>query len=234
MLRSVLSFARSNTAAVRSVSTQASIQPPKTPVNLGHLSDNAGAVSERTRVGRGPGYGKGKTAGRGHKGQNARAGNGRPVPWFEGGQTPLVRRLPKRGFFNIHGKDYQEVNLDRLEHWIKTGRIDASQPITMKHLLDSRCIHKIEDGVKLLSVGSHTFSTPITIEVSRASQKAIEAVEKAGGKIVTRYYNALGLRSLVHPEKFTQMPKLAAPLRKEEIKYYSDPKNRGYLATQQQ
>ncbi|KAG1444458.1 hypothetical protein G6F56_010290 [Rhizopus delemar] len=100
----------------------------------------------------------------------------------------------------------------------------------MKELLDSRCIHKIEDGVKLLSVGAEKFNLPIQIEVSRASQKAIEAIEKAGGKIVTRYYNALGLRSLIHPEKFAQLPKLAEPLRKEDIKYYNDPKNRGYLA----
>ncbi|CAO3619067.1 unnamed protein product [Cunninghamella blakesleeana] len=138
--------------------------------------------------------------------------------------------MPKRGFYNIHGKEYQELNLDRLQHWIKTERIDASQPITMKHLLDSRCIHKIEDGVKLLSVGADTFTTPVTIEVSRASQKAIEAIEKAGGKITTRYYNKLGLRALVHPEKFIQLPKFAAPLRKEDIKYYTDIKNRGYLA----
>ncbi|KAI9360731.1 ribosomal protein L18e/L15P [Pilaira anomala] len=235
MLRSVLSTKGRFTAAlpVRALSTQATIQPPKTPVNLAHLSDNYGAVSERTRLGRGPGYGKGKTSGRGHKGQKARSGNGQPVPWFEGGQTPLVRRLPKRGFFNIHGKDYQELNLDRLQHWINTGRIDPTQTITMKHLLDSRCIHKIEDGVKLLSVGADTFNTPVTIEVSRASQKAIEAIEKAGGKIVTRYYNAIGLRSVIHPEKFAQTPKLAAPLRKEDIKYYTDLKNRGYLAQQE-
>ncbi|KAI8977656.1 ribosomal protein L18e/L15P [Mycotypha africana] len=213
----------------RQLSTQP-LKPPKTPIDLAHLADNPGAVTQPIRVGRGPGSGKGKTSGRGHKGQNARSGNGKPVPWFEGGQTPLVRRIPKRGFNNIHGKEYQEVNLDRLQHWIQTGRIDASQPITMKHLLDSRCIHKIEDGVKLLSNGAETFKIPITIEVSRASQKAIEAVEKAGGKIVTRYYNALGLRSLIHPEKFTVLPKLARPLRKEEINYYSDPKNRGYLA----
>ncbi|EIE82693.1 hypothetical protein G6F46_002158 [Rhizopus delemar] len=228
MLRSLLTTRLPTTSiASRALST---IQKPKTPVDLAHISDNAGAVSQRTRVGRGPGSGKGKTAGRGHKGQKARAGNGRPVPWFEGGQTPLVRSLPKRGFNNIHGKEYQEVNLDKLQHWIETGRIDPSQPITMKHLLDSRCIHKIEDGVKLLSVGAESFNIPIQIEVSRASQKAIEAVEKAGGKIVTRYYNALGLRSLIHPEKFAQLPKLAAPLRKEDIKYYNDPKNRGYLA----
>ncbi|SAM04301.1 hypothetical protein [Absidia glauca] len=197
MFRSVLA-AQYNT--IRTFASH-NIQPPKTKIDLGNLADNAGAVSERTRVGRGPGYGKGKTAGRGHKGQKARSGNGQPVPWFEGGQIPLVKRLPKRGFYNIHGKEYQELNLDRLQHWINTGRIDATQPITMKHLLDSRCIHKIEDGVKILSAGAETFTTPITIEVSRASQKAIEAIEKAGGKITTRYYNALALRATVHPEK---------------------------------
>ncbi|KAI9487358.1 MAG: ribosomal protein L18e/L15P [Benjaminiella poitrasii] len=234
MLRSILSTTKNRSIIInsRALSTQINIQPSKTPVDLGHLADNPGAVTQRLRVGRGPGSGKGKTAGRGHKGQKARAGNGRPVPWFEGGQTPLVRSLPKRGFNNFHSKEYQELNLDKLQHWINTGRLDASQPITMKHLLDSRCIHKIEDGVKLLSVGADTFNIPVTIEVSRASQKAIEAIEKAGGKITTRYYNALGLRALIHPEKFVQMPKLAAPLRKEDIKYYSDVKNRGYLAEQ--
>ncbi|CAO3627995.1 unnamed protein product [Cunninghamella echinulata] len=223
MLQSVLS-AQLNT--IRTYSTHV----PKPTIGLGNLADNPGAVSQRIRVGRGPGSGKGKTAGRGHKGQKARSGNGKPTPWFEGGQSPLVKIVPKRGFYNIHGKEYQELNLDRLQHWIKTGRLDASQPITMKHLLDSRCIHKIEDGVKLLSVGADSFTTPITIEVSRASQKAIEAIENAGGKITTKYYNKLGLRAVIHPEKFTQLPKFAAPLRKEDIKYYSDIKNRGYLA----
>ncbi|KAF7724757.1 YmL10 [Apophysomyces ossiformis] len=220
------------TVPVRQYATQ--VKTPKTPITLGSLSDNPGAVTQRHRVGRGPGSGRGKTATRGHKGQNARSGNGTPKPWFEGGQTPLVRSVPKRGFNNIHGKKYQELNLDRLQHWIATGRIDASKPITMKDLLDSRCIHKIEDGVKILGVGAEGFNTAVTIEVSRASKSAIEAIEKAGGKITTRYYNELGLRSLIHPEKFAQLPKLAAPLRKEDIKYYSDPSNRGYLANESQ
>ncbi|KAI7871754.1 ribosomal protein L18e/L15P [Spinellus fusiger] len=191
------------------------------PVHLASLADNAGAVSQRIRLGRGPGSGKGKTAGRGHKGQKARSGNGQPVPWFEGGQTPLVKRLPKRGFFNQHGKEYQEVNLDRLQYWIQMGRVDASRVITMKDLLDSRCVHKIQDGIKILSVGADAFHLPINIEVSRASQKAIEAIEKAGGSVSLKYYNKLGLRALIHPEKFTKMPKLAAPIRKEDIKYYA-------------
>ncbi|KAL0079678.1 ribosomal protein L18e/L15P [Phycomyces blakesleeanus] len=220
MFRSAFSTATVGiNASVRSFATQAN--QAKSSIHLASLADNAGAVSQRIRLGRGPGSGKGKTAGRGHKGQKARSGNGQPVPWFEGGQTPLVKRLPKRGFFNQHGKEYQEVNLDRLQHWIVSGRIDASKPITMKDLLDSRCIHKIEDGVKILSVGAEQFNIPITIEVSRASQKAIEAIEKAGGTVSLRYFNAIGLRALIHPEKFTKTPKAAAPIRKEDIKYYS-------------
>ncbi|KAI8376481.1 ribosomal protein L18e/L15P [Radiomyces spectabilis] len=233
MLRAISLTAVRTPLLSRGVASAAS-QSGKTVFHLANLADNPGAVSERTRVGRGPGSGKGKTAGRGHKGQKARSGNGKPTPWFEGGQTPLVKRLPKRGFYNLHGKEYQELNLDRLQHWIRSGRIDSSQPITMKHLLDSRCIHKIEDGVKLLSVGAEEFDIPITIEVSRASQKAIEAIEKAGGKITTRYYNSLGLRAITQPEKFIEIPKFAAPLRKEDIKYYTDFKNRGYLAEQPQ
>ncbi|KAI9485071.1 ribosomal protein L18e/L15P [Zychaea mexicana] len=188
-------------ASARSFSTQA-VQPPKQPIHLGSLADNAGAVTQRKRVGRGPGSGLGKTAGRGHKGQKARSGNGKPVPGFEGGQTPLIKRIPKRGFYNIHGKDYHQLNLDRLQHWIQTGRIDASKTITMKELLDSRCIHKIQDGVKLLGVGSESFAHSIQIEVSKASQTAIDAIEKAGGKVTLCDLNKVALRAHVHPEKF--------------------------------
>ncbi|KAI8147537.1 ribosomal protein L18e/L15P [Fennellomyces sp. T-0311] len=195
----MLRFARFTSA--RTFSTQA-VQPPKQPIHLGALADNAGAVTQRKRVGRGPGSGLGKTAGRGHKGQKARSGNGKPVPGFEGGQTPLIKRVPKRGFYNIHGKEYHQLNLDRLQHWIQTGRIDASKPITMKELLDSRCIHKIQDGVKLLGVGSESFSLPIQIEVAKASQTAIEAIEKAGGKVTITNLNKLALRAHIHPEKF--------------------------------
>ncbi|KAL1930803.1 hypothetical protein VTP01DRAFT_10965 [Rhizomucor pusillus] len=180
------------------------VEAPSSRIHLASIADNPGAVTQRKRVGRGPGSGLGKTAGRGHKGQNSRSGNGKPKAGFEGGQTPLIRRLPKRGFTNIHRKEYQELNLDRLEHWVRTGRLDASKPITMKDLLDTRCIHKIQDGVKLLGVGSDTFSLPLTVEVSKASQTAIEAIEKAGGKVTLKDYNALALRAHIHPEKFVQ------------------------------
>ncbi|KAL1921228.1 mitochondrial 54S ribosomal protein uL15m [Calcarisporiella thermophila] len=206
------------------------IQPPKTKISLASLADNPGAVSQRTRVGRGPGSGKGKTAGRGHKGQKARGGSWRPSQGFEGGQTPLTNRFPKRGFYNVNHREYQPVNLDRIQHWIDTGRLDPTKPITMKDLLDNRCVHRVKDGIKLLADGAEHFHTPITIEVSRASQKAIEAVERAGGKITCRYYNALGMRVLLHPEKFVRLPKFANPVRKKDIEWYSDPQHRGYLA----
>jgi len=217
--------------SLRLLSTDGKVIPPSQPIDLGNLADNPGAVTERLRVGRGPGYGKGKTAGRGHKGQKARSGNGPPRPWFEGGQTPLVKRLPKRGFVNQHAKKYQPVNLERLQHWIQEGRLNGEN-VTMADLLDSRCIHKIEDGVKLLAEGAEDFKVPVHIEVSRASRKAIEAIEKAGGSVTCRYYNSLGLRVLTRPEKweFRSLPKFAEPVKVKDKQWYSDPKNRGYLA----
>ncbi|CAO3565076.1 unnamed protein product [Mortierella alpina] len=190
----------------------------------------AAASSKRLRVGRGQGSGKGHTAARGHKGQKARSGNGgQPKPGFEGGQTRLIDRLPKRGFKNPEHKDFQPLNLDRLQFWIESGRIDATQTITMKHLLDSRCIHNIEDGVKLLGDGKADFKTPINIEVSRASKSAIKAIEACGGKITSVYYNELGLRALTKPEKFEELPRFARPMKKKDIAFYSSEANRGYL-----
>jgi len=142
-----------------------------------------------------------------------------------------VKRIPKRGFNNFQRKNYQPLNLDRLQHWIDTGRIDPLQLITMKHLLDTRCVHKLEDGVKLLSDGAEYFKTPVNIEVSRASRKAIEALERAGGTIVCRYYHPLGLRALRYPEKFKKIPKTPLPSRKSEKEWYQDSQNRGYLAS---
>jgi len=100
----------------------------------------------------------------------------------------------------------------------------------MNHLLDTRCIHKIENGVKLLAEGADDWTLPINIEVSRASQRAIEAIEMAGGKIVCRYYNRLGLRYVTKPEKFIAPIKFAGPAKHKEKMWYCDPKHRGYLA----
>ncbi|KAG0256626.1 YmL10 [Mortierella polycephala] len=200
-------------------------------IDLSNLSDNPGSKSQRLRVGRGQGSGKGHTAARGHKGQKARSGNGgQPKPGFEGGQTRLIDRVPKRGFKNPEHKDFQPLNLDRLQFWIESGRIDATQTITMKHLLDSRCIHNIQDGVKLLGDGKLEFKTPINIEISRASKSAIKAIEACGGTVTSVYYNKLGLRALTKPEKFEELPRFARPMKKKDIAFYSDVANRGYLA----
>ncbi|KAJ1982275.1 YmL10 [Dimargaris xerosporica] len=204
--------------------------PPPTKITLSDLAPNAGAVKNRRRVGRGPRSGRGGTCGRGTKGQKARAGNSKPARGFEGGQTPIHRLFPKRGFNNAFKKDYQILNLDRLQHWIRLGRIDPAQTITMKVLKDTRCVTNIKDGVKLLAQGHEHFDTKLALEVSKASPAAMAAIEKCGGKITCVYHNRLALRALLYPHKFTKIPKFAKPTDLEVLAWYSNPNNRGYLA----
>jgi large subunit ribosomal protein L15 len=149
------------------------------PMRLNELSDNAGAVKVRKRVGRGIGSGKGKTAGRGVKGQNSRTGVAQKG--FEGGQMPLHRRLPKRGFTNIFRKSYVEVGLDRIQAAIEAGRLDAGQAIDVAALRAAGVVKKARDGVRLL--GGAAPKAKLTISVAGASRKAVEAVEKAGGSV---------------------------------------------------
>ncbi|OLY80692.1 54S ribosomal protein L10, mitochondrial [Smittium mucronatum] len=181
------------------------------------------------RLGRGPGSGKGKTSGRGHKGQNARTGNGTPKPGFEGGQTPLYQRYPKRGFTNIFKRELTGLNLDRLQHWINLGRIDPKKKITLKELFDSNIV-KFKDGVSLLGRGSVYFKEPIEIEVTKASKSAIKRIEELGGKVTCVYHNKLALRAVLKPEKFGIMPKFAEPTNVKLLEWYSNKDNRGYLA----
>ena len=148
---------------------------------LNELRDNSGARLKSKRLGRGIGSGKGKTSGKGVKGQKAREGvalNG-----FEGGQMPIYRRLPKRGFFNPFRKEYSPVNLGTLEAAIASGRIDVGQPITEATLAAAGLVRGRLDGVRLLGNGELTRA--ITITVSGASASARAAVEKAGGTITT-------------------------------------------------
>ncbi|PWN51327.1 ribosomal protein L15 [Violaceomyces palustris] len=200
-------------------------------INLKNLKPGQ-PTKNRKRLGRGPSSGRGGTSTRGHKGQKARAGNGKPVPGFEGGQTPLTRLYPKRGFNNVKGQKYVPVNLDRLQHWIDRGLIDPSRPITAKELYETRCIHNLRDGVKILGEGAKHLRDPVNLVVSRASQSVIEAVEALGGSVECRYYNKLSLRALVKPEKFVgrRRPKPADPIAKKDLLWYSSPHNRGYLA----
>ena len=149
-------------------------------MKLNDLRDNDGARKERIRVGRGIGSGKGKTGGRGVKGQTSRTGVA--INGFEGGQMPIYRRLPKRGFTNIFRLDYSEVNLDRLQKAVDAGKLDAKATINGEALVKAGVLSTVKDGVRLLGRGSLT--AKLTLEVSGATESAKAAVEKAGGKVV--------------------------------------------------
>jgi large subunit ribosomal protein L15 len=148
-------------------------------MRLNQLSDNPGARKSRIRVGRGIGSGKGKTGGRGGKGQTARTGVA--INGFEGGQMPLYRRLPKRGFKNIFALDFVEVNTGRLQQAIDAGRLDAGKPVNAETLRQAGLIGRPRDGVRLLGKGE--LKAKLTLEVAGASKSAIAAVEKAGGSV---------------------------------------------------
>ncbi|MDR3449446.1 MAG: 50S ribosomal protein L15 [Alphaproteobacteria bacterium] len=148
-------------------------------MKLNDLRDNPGARKKRMIIGRGIGSGKGKTGGRGVKGQKARTGVA--LGGFSGGQMPLIRRLPKRGFKNIFAKDYAAVNLGRLQTAIDDGRVDIKKPITSESLIACGVACKARDGVRLIGKGE--LKAKIDISVAGASKTAIDAVEKAGGKI---------------------------------------------------
>ena len=149
-------------------------------MKLNEISDNPGAAKSGKRVGRGIGSGLGKTSGKGVKGQKARSGVA--IKGFEGGQMPLHRRLPKRGFTNIFRLDSNEVSLARLQAAIDAGKIDAKATVTAEALKAAGVIRRIKDGVRLIGPGEP--KTALTIEVAGASAPAVAAVEKAGGKVV--------------------------------------------------
>ena len=148
-------------------------------MRLNEISDKQGATKNRKRVGRGIGSGKGKTAGSGHKGQKSRSGVS--LLGFEGGQMPLYRRLPKRGFNNPFSKDFAEINLSKLQRAIDVGRLDSNEPLTDASLLMSGLVSRSKDGVKLLAQGE--IKVKLNISVARASKAAIVAIEKAGGSV---------------------------------------------------
>ncbi len=148
-------------------------------MRLNELRDNPGARKPRKRIGRGIGSGKGKTSGKGQKGQKSRSGVS--LLGFEGGQMPLYRRLPKRGFHNLFRKRYRVVNLGRLQAAIDAGRIDPGQPIDEAALLAAGLAKTRRDGIRVLAKGEITAS--VTLRVSGASKAAVAAVEKAGGSV---------------------------------------------------
>jgi large subunit ribosomal protein L15 len=148
-------------------------------MKLNELRDNEGARYQSKRLGRGIGSGKGKTSGKGVKGQTSRTGVA--INGFEGGQMPIYRRLPKRGFHNPNAKHFAVINLGRLQKAIDEKRIDAAKPINAEALSAAGLIGKVLDGVRLLGHGEIT--SKVTIEVTGASAAAIAAVEKAGGSV---------------------------------------------------
>ncbi|PLB43688.1 50S ribosomal subunit protein L15 [Aspergillus steynii IBT 23096] len=185
---------------------------------LASLSDNPGAYNKRIRRGRGPASGKGKTSGRGHKGQKQ---HGKVPTGFAGGQTPDIVVHGERGFNNVHSINLATVNLERIQEWIDQGRIDPARPITVRELAQSRCIHQPKEGVKVLSSGSITSSSetettepsstqpetsapvlkqPIHLVVSRASASAISAVEAAGGSVTSRFYTRTAIARIMRRE----------------------------------
>jgi len=261
-----------------------------TVLKLNMLQDNPGAVKKKRRIGRGIGSSKGKTSGRGHKGQKARAGGSIPNH-FEGGQTRFFKLLPKRGFTNKrHKAEMLALNVGTIQDYIDMGRFPAipkknteeyandndtesektpttpapTVVLTMKDFMEAGLCTASSNkhGMKLLAHGKERVRTPIKIEISRASESAIAAIEAVGGEVTTVHYNKLALRTLLKPHKYTTptgtinissellcdedapigkrrgkrilpLPKNARPNPKWQP-YYTNWKNRGYLSVQAQ
>ncbi|MHA3977891.1 50S ribosomal protein L15 [Halovulum sp. GXIMD14794] len=148
-------------------------------MKLNELRDNPGAARSKKRIARGPGSGKGKTAGRGIKGQKSRSGVA--INAYEGGQMPLYQRLPKRGFNNINAKRHAVINLGVLQKFVDAGKLEAGSKVDEDKLVECGLVRRKRDGVRLLAKGELTAKLDLT--VTGASKAAIEAVEKAGGSV---------------------------------------------------
>lgn len=151
-------------------------------MKLNEIKDNEGARHRRMRVGRGIGSGKGKTCGRGGKGQTARSGVA--INGFEGGQQPIHRRLPKRGFNNYTRTEYPVVNVGAIQECVDAGTLDAKKPVTLDTLKNCGLLRPNDSAVKLLAKG--TIKASLKLEVTLASKAAIAAVEKAGGSVAVQ------------------------------------------------
>lgn len=148
-------------------------------MKLNELRDREGARKSRKRVGRGIGSGKGKTGGRGVKGQKSRSGVA--IAGYEGGQMAIYRRLPKRGFNNIFAKDFNIVSLGRIQAAIDAGKLDAKETVTVERLVEAGVVRRAKDGVRVLGDGE--IKAKLAFEVAGASRSAIEKIESAGGSV---------------------------------------------------
>lgn len=148
-------------------------------MKLNEIRDNEGARPSRMRVGRGIGSGKGKTGGRGVKGQKSRSGVA--IKGYEGGQMPIYRRLPKRGFTNNFAKDFNIVSIARLEQAVEAKKLDAKKPVTVEALIEAGVVRRAKDGVRVLADGEA--KSKFDLQVAGASKAAVEKIEKAGGSV---------------------------------------------------
>ncbi|KAJ9570469.1 uncharacterized protein HLK63_L02783 [Nakaseomyces glabratus] len=203
---------------------------------MGQLHPAEGAKQSYKRLGRGPSSGKGKTSGRGQKGQKAR---GKVKSWFEGGQTPIYKLFPKIGFTNVNARPLKVLNLQRIQEFYDAGRLKLGEGevLDMKKMKDVGLVTgPIRDGIKILAKGQFVYNLPYKVEASRASSKAVKAIESAGGSFVARYFSRMGLRAHLVPnwflEKRGRLPLPARPVKRKDIDYYSKEENRGYLVVE--
>jgi len=181
------------------------------------LCDAEGARKGYRRVGRGPGSTKGKTCGRGHNGQKSRPGTGKMNVSFIGGQNPLNKRLPKKGFnARPNQKPLEKTNVHNLLYFIRKGRLDASKPITMKDMFEAGVFTEITYGVKILGRGAELIEqldTPLHLEITDASQSVIDAVKAKGGSITSVYHTKTTLRRYLQPHLYL-LPEAKIPMPK--------------------
>lgn len=200
---------------------------------IGFLRPNPGAVVSYKRLGRGPASGKGKTSGRGQKGQKAR---GKVPHWLEGGQTPFYKRFPIIGFKRPHRKVYSDLNLERIQQFWNDDRIPlkAGETLTIKVMKECGLVTgTIKDGVKILGNGKDEYNVPLNIEASRASGSVIETIENLNHTFTAIYFTKLSLNAHINPEEFLlkkgYVPLPARPTHRRDIEFYSNPDKRGYL-----
>ncbi|CAN8070934.1 unnamed protein product [Agarophyton chilense] len=188
-------------------------------LNLSNICDNPGARKKEVRVGRGRGSGCGKTSGRGQKGQRAR--NSVKLG-FEGGQTPLQKRLPKVNTYDPFAKDIQTISLGRIQRFVDTGRLDPTNEIGLNQLVHSGCVRRIKEGLRLTESRPGSCSK-LNIRVTECSPEAAEQVINKGGQVCVAYYNKLGIRAVVKPFKWTEkgmpLPRFARPPPKSAHRY---------------
>lgn len=200
---------------------------------LGRLEFPEGAVKGYKRLGRGPASGKGKTAGRGQKGQKARGS----VPFlFEGGQTPFFKRFPIVGFKRPHAKEYNLLSMARIQDFWNNKRIplEAGQTLTIRIMRECGLITgTMKDGVKLMGYMNEQYNVPLNVEASKATEYAIECVQNAGYTYTSIYHTKLGLRAHMNPDYFYlkkgYLPLQARPTHKKDVAYYSSADKCGYL-----